>query len=125
MLLNTVKAKNAQGSVLELPLEDPTNGFVVRNISGLAPVKATLVSTSFANQDGEQYHSSRREARNIVLTLGLEPDYAIQGVQTLRDQLYAYFMPKSETTLVFGLFDKFTENLIDQTREKNIVGRIE
>lgn len=125
MLLNAVKVTNSQGSVLNLPLEDPSAGFIVRSMSGLGPVKATLVSSSFANQDGGQYHSSRREARNIVLTLGLEPDYAIQGVQALRDQLYQYFMPKSKCKLDFHLFDKFTQNIATQTKDLTIEARIE
>jgi hypothetical protein len=125
MLLDAVKVTNSQGSVLNLPLEDPSAGFVVRNIDGLGPVKATLVSSSFANMDGGQYHSARREPRNIVLTLGLEPDYAFQGVQALRDQLYQFFMPKSKATLDFHMFDKFTQNIETQTKDLIIEARIE
>lgn len=125
MLLNAVKVTNAQGSVLDLQLDDPSGGFVVKNIEGLGPVKATLVSTSFANMDGGQYHSSRRETRNIVLTLGLEPDHAVSDVHTLRKQLYSFFMPKTEGTLNFHLFDKFTENLLEQTMDLTIDARIE
>lgn len=125
MLLNAVKVTNSQGSVLNLPLENPTTGFVVRNITGLGPVKATLVSSSFANQDGAQYHSSRREPRNIVLTLGLEPDYAYQSVHALRDELYKFFMPKTEPTLSFHLVDKFTQNISLKTKDLVIEGRVE
>lgn len=125
MLLNALKVTNSRGSILNLPLEDPSAGFVVRNIEGLGPVKATLVSTSFANMDGEQYHSSRREARNIVLTLGLEPDYAIQDVKDLRDQIYQFFMPKTQSTLAFHMFDRITQNIAEQTKDLTIDGRIE
>lgn len=125
MLLESFKVTNAQGSTLEFPLEDPSNGFVVRNIVGLDPVKATLVSTSFANIDGGQYHSARREPRNIVLTLGLEPDYAVSSVQALREQLYRFFMPKTLSILDFHLFDKFAENLLEQTKDVTIDARIE
>lgn len=125
MLLNAVKVTNAQGSVLDLQLDNPSGGFVVKNIDGLGPVKATLVSTSFANLDGGQYHSARREPRNIVLTLGLAPDYAVESVQDLRDQLYAYFMPKSKATMDFNLFDKFTQNVSKQNKDLSIECRIE
>lgn len=125
MLLQAVKATNSRGSVLSLPLEDISAGFVVKNIAGLTPVKATLVSSSFANVDGEQYHSSRRDARNIVFTLGLKPDYAVTDVETLRDQLYGYFMPKSTTLLTFTAFDKFTQNFAEQSKDFDIAGRIE
>ena len=125
MILDSFKVTNARGSVLNFPLDDPSQGFIVRNIEGLGPVKATLVSTSFANMDGGQYHSSRREPRNIVLTLGLEPDYAMMSVADLRKQLYQFFMPKSQSTLDFHLFDKFAENLLEQTKELTIDARIE
>lgn len=125
MLLSAVDVTNSRGSVLSLPLEDPSAGFVVRNIDGLEPVKATLVSSSFANLDGEQYHSSRREARDIKLTLGLEPDYATMSVKDLRDQLYSFFMPKTPATLTFKMFDKFTVDLFKQWLNVNIEGRIE
>ena len=125
MRLSSIKVTNAQGSQLEFPLEDPSGGFIVRDIQGLGPVKATLVSTSFANMDGGQYHPSRRETRNIVLTLGLEPDYAVSDVHTLRKLLYSFFMPKTEGTLEFHLFDKFTEDLFAQTKDLTIDARIE
>jgi hypothetical protein len=51
--------------------------------------------------DGEQFQSSRREKRNIVLTLGLEPDWAQTTVGQLRAQLYKFFMPKNDSTLRF------------------------
>jgi hypothetical protein len=125
VLLNAVDVKNSRGSVLSLPLDDISAGFVVKEIKGLDPVKATLVSSSFANMDGEQYHSSRREGRDIVLSLGLEPDWATVDVKTLRDQLYDFFMPKTPATLTFKMFDKFTQSVLAQTLDLNIDGRIE
>lgn len=125
MLLNALNVTNSRGSVLSLPLEDISTGFAVKSIEGLDPVKATLVSSSFANQDGEQYHSSRREARNIKIKLGLEPDWAAEDVKTLRDQLYAFFMPKTKAMLGFHMFDVHAQNILEQTLDLLIAGRIE
>jgi len=100
-MITHVEATNARGSVLELPLEDVLNGFVVEEIEGLDPVKATIVTSSFAQQDGVQYQSSRRDQRDIKLTIGLEPDYTVNTVKGLRSQLYRHFMPKSEVKLTF------------------------
>lgn len=101
MTLYKVEATNGQGNTLALPLEDVSNGLYIADIDGLGPVKATLVSTSFARLDGQQYQSSRREARNITLKLDLEPDYTTETFYDLRKRVYAYFMPKSEITLRF------------------------
>jgi hypothetical protein len=80
---------------------DISEGFIIQDIEGLDPVKATLVSSSFANMDGEQYQSSRREKRNLLFTLGLEPDHVTQTVKSLRNRLYGHFMPKSNVNFRF------------------------
>jgi hypothetical protein len=99
-MLTKVEVRTKQGDLLSLPLEDDS-GFLVQDIDGLDPVKAVLVSSSFAQLDGEQYHSSRREARNIKLQLGLDPDPATETVRSLRKKLYNFFMPKSEVSFRF------------------------
>lgn len=115
-MLATVEVRNTQGSLLSLPLEDPSAGYVVADIEGLEPVKATLVSSGFANMDGEQYHSSRREKRNVVLRLSVEPDYVTESVRDLRNRLYEFFMPKTEVELRFIMNDGLSVK---------IMGRIE
>lgn len=125
MLLKALKVTNAKGSVLDLPLEVVSGGFFVKDISGLGPVKATLVSSSFASLDGEQYHSSKREARNIVVKLGLDPDHGLYSVYDLRAELYTFFMPKTRAKLSFHMFNKFSESILTQAFDVEIFGRIE
>jgi hypothetical protein len=100
-VLEKVEILTEQGLLLELPLEDISSGYSVQNIDGLDPVKATIVSSSYANADGEQYQSSRREKRNIILTLGYEPDYVVGTTQSLRSRLMRHLMPKSRVLLRF------------------------
>lgn len=100
-MITKVEIRNPAGALLTLELDDISDGIVLQEISGLDPVKATIVSSSFANADGSQYHSSRRENRNILLTLGLEPDYVTTTVQDLRNLLYEYLMPRQEVNLRF------------------------
>jgi hypothetical protein len=98
-MLTRVEVRTRQGTLLNLPLEDVTSGYILTEVEGLDPVKATLVSSSFANQDGAQYQSSRRESRNLKLKLELEPDYINNTVESLRLNLYDYLMPKTEVDL--------------------------
>jgi hypothetical protein len=98
---------------------------VVQGIKGLDPVKATLVSSSFANMDGEQYHSSRREARNLVISLGFNPNWAEQDVENLRRQLYNFLSPKSSATFIFRMFDKFATSILLQNLDLEIGGIVE
>lgn len=100
-MLSVVEVIGSQGSFLRLPLDEETGGISIEDIEGLGPVKATLVSSSFANLDGAQFHNSRREPRNIKIRFGLSPDYANQDTQDLRNRLYEFFMPKTEVKLRF------------------------
>jgi hypothetical protein len=104
-MLSTIVVRNAAGNILNLSLEDASSGFVVNDVDGLDPVKAAIVSSPFANMDGEQYHSSRRDLRNIVIKLDLVPDYISTSVQDLRNQLYKFFMPKTTVNLTFQMSD--------------------
>lgn len=100
-MLDTIEVRTAQGTLLALSLADVLSGLIVENVDGLDPVKATVVSSSFAGVDGTQYQSSRREDRNIVIRVGLEPDYVTTTVRDLRNRLYDFFMPKSPVDLRF------------------------
>lgn len=115
-MITQVQIRTVSGALLTLPLEDVSDGIVLEEIEGLDPVKATLVSSNFAQVDGAQFHSSRRETRNIVMKLGLEPDYVTDSVQDVRMRLYGYLMPKRQVSLRF---------LTDDALEVEIVGRVE
>lgn len=110
-MLTRLEVTSASGNQLDLPLDDYDSGFSVQDITGLDPVPASIVSSSFARQDGEQYQASRREKRNIVLKLGFEPDYSTSSVRELRQTLYGLFMPKSELSLRFVSDDMATVDI--------------
>lgn len=115
-MLTKIEVNDGQGHTLSLPFADVSAGYTIKNIDGLDPVKATIVSTAFAQLDGSQLQSARRENRNIVLTLGLDPYLQGASVKSLRAALYAYFMPKSFVTFKF-----FDENVAYAT----IAGQVE
>lgn len=100
-MLNVVEVRTAQGRLLRLPLQDYSSGYLVADIDGLDPVKASIVSSPFASLPGEQYQASRLEKRNITIELELYSDPDVGSVETLRKNLYLYFMPKSRIALRF------------------------
>lgn len=107
-MITQVDVTTPQGTTMTLPLSDPMSPFRVEDIQGLGPVKATIVSSGFASMDGVQYHSSRREARNITIRVGFNYDSMNGSTPSdLREQLYRFFMPKSPVELEFqrGLLD--------------------
>lgn len=120
-MFTRVEIRNNQGGLLTLQLGDSSNGFVVHEFAGLDPVKATMVSSTFANLPGAQYQSSHRETRNITIKLGFDADPAVTSVRALRQHLYNFFMPQSEVTMSF-----FMDDIVDVPENGCvIVGRVE
>ncbi len=115
-MLTTVEVRNSAGELLSLSMENVTNGLYIEDIDGLGPVKASIASSQSATSPGGNYQSSRREMRNILLKLGLEPDYSIEDVQALRERVYNYFMSDEPVKL------RFIDSL---PRTVDIEGRVE
>ena len=116
MTLSYVEIRTDQGVLLPLPLDDVSEGFSVQDITGLDPVQVSIVSSSFAGLDGEQFQSARREKRNIVFRIGLEPDYTTHTVQELRNRLYHFLLPKKSVNMRY---------YSDVFPTVDIVGRVE
>lgn len=104
-MLTEVKAYSSWQSAPELPLSDTgraeTDLIQVRNIVGLDPVKASVNTSPYGSVDGAAYVGSDVLTRNIVLTVGLNPDWGEWTYESLRKLLYSYFMPKRPVRLVF------------------------
>lgn len=98
-MLEKIEARNPSGEILTLIMEDVLDGYAITEVEGLGPVKAQIVSSGFAKQDGAQYHTSRREPRQLTLKIGLEADYVIETPHTLRTRLYNFFMTKSAVNI--------------------------
>lgn len=91
-------------TVLSLPVSGAlgTEPIQIRGIDGLGPVKADILTTAYGDDnDDEAYNGSRVGKRNIVIKLGLNPNWRDQTMEGLRQQLYAYFMPKTNARLRF------------------------
>ena len=65
-------------------------GYFIKKIEGLGPVKASINTSSAANKAGVNYVSSKKEPRNIVLTLGLRST-SVRSVEYYRQYLYKMF----------------------------------
>ncbi len=95
---------NSQTSAPALPLGGflPNNDAVqILNIEGLGPVTAEISSAPFATGRGELHQGSSTGKRNIVLTLGLHPNWVDQTITSLRQVLYAYLLPEQWVKLRF------------------------
>lgn len=104
-MLNAISVRDETNTpVGRLPVAeyDGSTPYIVKNIDGVDPVKATISTTSYANQDGGFYQSARTEMRNIVLTIGYRNDLTSgKSIQTIRREMYGVFDPKALVRLRF------------------------
>lgn len=98
-MLDKVTITNKQGDALTVPFLDGADGLFIQEVEGLDPVNAVLVSSSFAQVDGEQHQASRREARFLVFKMGVDVSQIYGSVTSLRRKLMNYLMPKAEVNL--------------------------
>ena len=130
-MLRQIDVMTRSGLVLPLQLSGEDNVYAVREIEGLDPVKANLVSTSYAGVDGEQFQAAKRGPRNIKIELDLQPDFSSSTFTDLRNDLYNYFMPKSQIDLRFydhtglylditGVVETFDSPLFEQDPDVQI-----
>ncbi len=103
----------------------------IRNIEGLGPVKANLSSAPYSTGRGEYFQGSSTGTRNIVLTLGLNPNWVDQTVSSLRRLLYTYFMTEQWVKLriftddqppvdIEGIVESCDPNIFSQDPEMQI-----
>ena len=133
-LITRMEILNWHTSAPELPLggfmpnDDPVQ---IRNIDGLGPVAAAISSSPFATGRGELYQGASTGKRNIVLTLGLNPNWNDQTISSLRQLLYKYLLPEQWTRLRFfsddlptveiaGVVETFEPNIFSQDPEIQI-----
>ncbi len=104
-MLTKLEVLGLRSNVPTLPLNEDSDAgndpIQVLGINGLGPVKAAITTSPFGAFDGEALSGMSVGKRNIVLTIGLHPDWAVQTIEELRQLLYNYFMPKLLVQLRF------------------------
>lgn len=113
----------ANGLEIDLPLSGDLGGLYIEDIEGLDPVEATIVTADTAGTvPGTIQQSVKRVSRDIVFTIGLDPDWASgQTVRLLRQQLYNLLMPQNMVTMIF--YDDDADNAVAGI--VNIQGQVE
>ena len=109
-----------QEQTLRIPLvpSDPeTAPYIITNIEGLNPVSASINITPYASGDGGVFNSSRKDSRNIVITMKLGK---VPSMERNRRVLYntcetgkriAVDVHYKEGSLWYHHFDGYTESV--------------
>lgn len=97
-MIKSITVENPKKEKLVLELTNPEkSGIYVKSVEGLGPGKATVNVNEIATSDGGVFTSSRTNARNIILTLGMMFSPLIEDA---RHKIYKYFPIKKKITLV-------------------------
>lgn len=90
-------------SPLSIMLFNPGD-YEIKFIDGLNPAPSTIVTNEYAFIEGSSFQSAKSQPRNIVLTVGFNPDYSL-GVDytALRRGLYSYLTPSTNVRMEFDL----------------------
>ena len=106
-MLTEVKVYGSPELPLDLHLSETDSGrpetdtIQIRNTEGLDPVNASVSTSPYGSVDGASHTGSSVETRNIVFTLGLNPNWDDKTYASLRRLVYSYFMPKRLVRLEF------------------------
>lgn len=89
------------GGSLSLSIPEGGDGYQIRRMDGLGPVPVTVSSTSIARTDARQFQHSRKEVRNIILTIKLDSLYTGSSIEARRHYLYSLLLSRQSVTLRF------------------------
>lgn len=108
--------KRIYSNGLDLPLRSYTDSqLAITNIEGLAPVSANVNITQYAARDGGIFNSSRRQERNIVITMKLFDNPSMDAV---RQKVYDACPIGEPIAIIFDWSDgssKLIEGYVEDT----------
>lgn len=100
-MLQSVEFISTSGFLPALTISDKSLGYIIRDIQGLDPGKATIVTSDLSRKSGGVFQHARRESRNIVFTIDLDSRYGGGSVAELRRTLYRALMPEQAVKMRF------------------------
>lgn len=105
-MIYKVVATNPKGESIDMVLTNPEKtGLNIKNITGISPIGADIMSVPFASVDGAIYSGSRVPSRNIVMTISMyNEDLGRNRVGTIEEsrlKTYQFFQLKDSVRLTF------------------------
>ena len=91
----------------DLPIVNalPSDRYILKNADGLGPPEVDVIIADTVNAGGV-YQSRRTQSRELVITIGLNPDYNVgQTPADLRTELYGLLTPSQEDKVTVTIMD--------------------
>lgn len=121
-MIHSFAITNHLGDRIKLDLWKPeVSGFLIKSITGLGPVKATVNTTEVITNDGSIFNSSRLSQRNIVFHLIFVDTIYGETIEDVRQKSYKYFPAKKMVEIVIETDNRLvrTSGYVE-TNEPNI-----
>lgn len=93
-MIKAIQVINYKNEKLRIDLfSSSDSGMNIRNITGLGPVKANIITTPIITGDGDIYNSGRADKRNVVITIGfvITREIGLKSIEDVRQKTYKYF----------------------------------
>lgn len=95
-MIKFITITNHVGDSIKLELARPElSGFLIKDIAGLGPAKATINTTKTATHDGSMYNSANLDQRDLVMQIGFIQT-GKETIEDLRQKSYKYFPIKKK-----------------------------
>lgn len=103
MILDRIRLEGLTTIDMPIIFALPTNKYIVKAADGLGPVEVDVYIANTLAQGG-QYQGRRPQSREIVLRVGLNPDYGSgQNASDLRNELYGLLSPNVTDNILVQL----------------------
>lgn len=103
---------SSTGYVMDVQVPKTNTKYLVRDIRGLTPVKADIITSKNALLDGEGYNTRQVGKRNIVIDFEYRPNWASgESATTLRNNLYNFATPGTKVELFLTIDDSVVRRI--------------
>lgn len=109
-MIYSIVVTNYLGDRIKLELGKPdVSGFLIKSVTGLGPVKATVNTTEVVTNDGSMFNSARLSQRNIVLDMVFINTVYGESIEDLRQKSYKYFPLKKSVELTIETDNRYVK----------------
>ena len=100
-MIHSFAITNYLGDRIKLDLREPeVSGFLIKSVTGLGPVKATVNTTEVVTNDGSMFNSARLSQRNIVFQIVFVDTVYGETIEDVRQKSYKYFPAKKNVEII-------------------------
>ena len=107
-MIYSIVVTNYLGDRIKLELGKPdVSGFLIKSVTGLGPVKATVNTTEVVTNDGSMFNSARLSQRNIVFQIVFVDTVYGETIEDVRQKSYKYFLAKKSVEIIIETDNRY------------------